>query len=158
MFTRSLSLLRLKKPHRMACPPLFLMLIAAGCRNGKEPQPADATPAVAQESPAVPAAPQDLAPVTIDSADTDRWLFSEQVADGAKGGWVTGSFDPQRNKLEIQTKDIHEFSIDTSRIPINWQRLVVISIDGFNSELKRRNADVLHFRLDEHKRWVVREP
>ena len=70
----------------------------------------------------------------------------------------SGSFDPARNKLHIRTGDVERFTIDVSRIPINWQRLVVISIDGINSELRRRDHPVLRFARDSHGRWVVIDP
>ena len=76
---------------------------------------------------------------------------------GAPGAWATGSFDRKRNKLDIRTRDVQDFSIDVSRIPINWERLVVIGIDGANSELRKRDYSVLHFRLDDHGQWVVLE-
>ena len=88
----------------------------------------------------------------------DRWLFVEKAKDAAPGGWATGSFDQQKNKLDIHTRDVRQFVIDVSRIRIDWQRLVVLSIDGKNSELRRRDFSLLHFRLDDHGQWVVVEP
>ncbi len=90
--------------------------------------------------------------------DPDRWLFVEKVRDGAVGAWATGSFNTDRNKLTIETRDVQQFAIDTDRVPINWERLVILGIDGRNSELRKRDYSVLHIALDEHGRWVVWEP
>ncbi len=94
-----------------------------------------------------------------DDADVaDRWLFVEKAKDAAPGGWATGSFDPQKNKLDIHTRDVRQFVIDVSRIRVDWERLVVLSIDGKNSELRRRDFSLLRFRLDDHGQWTVVEP
>ena len=95
-------------------------------------------------------------PVPVD--DSDRWLFVQKATDKAKGAWATGSFDADRNKLSIQTNDVEEFALDTSRVAINWKKLVVLSIDGKNSELRKRDFDILPFIRTPHSEWIVREP
>ena len=137
--------------------------IASGRRQGTAHHTTASTRGESQDSEAPrpdatsgkPAASSVRIPVDID--DADRWLLVEKAREGAPGAWATGSFDPKRNKLDIRTRDVQEFSIDVSRIPINWERLVVIGIDGANSELRKRDYSVLHFRLDDHGQWVVRE-
>jgi len=90
--------------------------------------------------------------------DRDRWLFVEAADEGKPGGWAQGDFDPQRNKLDIRTSDVLQFAIDTSRLRIDWQRLVILSIDGKTSELRKRDFAVYQFRRDVHGRWNVIEP
>lgn len=97
--------------------------------------------------------------------DDDQWLFVEAVAEDAEGGVATGSFDPKGNQIRIHTEDVKGFAIDTSRIAgetglpgIDWNRLVVIRINGVGSELRKRDYDVLHFVRDDHGRWEVAEP
>lgn len=89
--------------------------------------------------------------------DPKRWLIVDKVKADAPGAWATGDFDPKRNKLTIRTRDVAQFTIDTSRIPIRWERLVVIRIDGRNSELARRSSDVLHF-VNDKRGWRVTDP
>ena len=96
--------------------------------------------------------------ISEEAVDPDRWLVVEKTRDGAPGGWATGSFDPKRNKLTIRQRDVQRFAIDVSRIPINWARLVVIGINGRNSELRKRDYSILHFARDQHGQWVVVEP
>ena len=95
-------------------------------------------------------------PVQVD--DPDRWLIVEKVMDRATGGWATGSFIQERNKLVIETHNVGQFAIDTGRIPIDWKRLVILGIDGRNSELRKRDYPVLHIARDEYGQWVVLEP
>jgi hypothetical protein len=90
--------------------------------------------------------------------DVNRWLFVEKARDEAKGGWATGAFDPARNKIEVRTRDVTRFGLFLDRVPIDWEKLVVLSIDGKNSELRRRPRDRLRLELDEHGQWTVIEP
>ena len=96
--------------------------------------------------------------IEVDQTDHDQWLFVEKVRGKAAGGWATGSFDRNRNKLVISTKDVAGFALYIERIPIDWERLVVLRIDGVNTELRRRDSAVYHFEVDEHGRWIVVEP
>ncbi len=89
--------------------------------------------------------------------DPNRWLIVQKVESGGDGGWATGSFEQSRNKIVIETHDVESFVIDTSRVAINWKKLVILRIDGRNSELRKRDQQVLHFMLDNSGRWVVKE-
>ena len=130
----------------------------AGChKSAPTPSPEEPqTAAVAPKPPPTEAPPR--IPLPDDPNPADRWLFVEKTKDDAPGGWATGSFDRQKNKLDIRTRDVRQFAIDVERIAIDWQRLVIISIDGKNSELRRRDVTLLHFRQDDHGQWVVVEP
>ncbi len=97
-------------------------------------------------------------PLPLVPVDASQWLFVEKVQEGARGGWATGSFDPERNKIDITTHDVAAFAIDVERIPIAWERLVIIGIDGINSELRRRDYRMYHFVRDSAGQWIVREP
>ena len=103
----------------------------------------------------------DEIPTRVDIAgetdDPDRWLTVEKIKGDAPGAWATASFDAKRNKVAIRTRDVEQFAIDVSRIPVRWDRLVIIAIDGKNSELVRRDHSVLHFVNDKYG-WHVVEP
>jgi len=88
---------------------------------------------------------------------SDSWLAVEKVRGDSAGAWATGEFDQKRNKLTIVTHAVERFTIDVGRIPIRWDRLVILGIDGNNSELARREFDVLHFVNDKHG-WHVVKP
>lgn len=92
-----------------------------------------------------------------DPLDQERWLFVEEIREGAKGAWAEGDFLPDRNKIAITTHDVTQFAIDFSRIPVNWDRLVVLGIDGFNGSMARREHPLVHFQVTPTGDWVVIE-
>lgn len=87
-----------------------------------------------------------------------RWLWVEQIQEGAEGAWARGSFDRNRNALVIKTRDVRQFAIDTALAGVNWQKPVVLSIDGSVSELRRRPQAVIHLRRSPKSEWAVTEP
>lgn len=89
--------------------------------------------------------------------ERDRWLFVREIKGEAKGAWATGDFNRERNKIDIRTHDVSAFAIETSRMSVNWNRPVVLGIDGSNSELKRRDESLILFEIDKYGAWVVRE-
>lgn len=106
--------------------------------------------------------PQDSAPasppvVRLDRNDSDDWLFIEKVRPVTPDGWAKGTFNKKRNRITVETHGALGFAIDIERIPIDWERLVVIRIDGKNSELRKRNYSRYHFQRDEYGRWIVAE-
>jgi len=131
------------------------------CQKSEGPVKTDETPS-AKSSPESTSRPPTEPPTRVDIHvpfdDPDRWLFVEQPAAQTPGGWATGSFDLEKNKLTIHTKDVAKFAIDTSRIRIDWGRLVILSIDGRNSELRRRDFELYHFSHTDHGEWIVVEP
>ena len=92
-----------------------------------------------------------------EESDPNRWLFAKAIKKGTEGGWATGSFDVERNRISITTRDVTAFSLHVDRIAINWDRLVVIRLDGHNSELRKRDHAVYTFARDRHGRWIVQE-
>ena len=143
---------------------VVLLLLMAACRAPSSPPPpsqGDAVPARPQapaESRERADAPEVIPLDARDLLDPDRWLVVTKARANSDGGWATASFDQDRNKLIIKTRDVQRFTIDTGRIAINWERLVVLSLDGRNSELRQRDVDVLHFFRDQHGQWIVAEP
>ncbi len=147
---------------RFLVGPLLLAAIfsPASCRKPNPARPANdraGEEPPKQETVATKPVPTRL-DIGVQPDDAERWLQVERVKGEAKGAWATGSFNPQRNRLDISTKNVERFAIDVERIPIDWHRLVVIRLDGTNSELRRRDQAVYHFSLDDHGRWVVLEP
>ncbi len=139
---------------------VFLVLLAGvGCHKSASPQAEDTPTATADESQSqpLPTPPEKVKLPSLDDGST-AWLTVNATRGDAPGGWASGSFDAARNRIEIRTRDVRGFLLDTSRIAIDWDRLVVISIDGKNSELRRRERPFLHFQLDEHGGWIVQEP
>ena len=64
-----------------------------------------------------------------------------------------------REDVDSKLESIIEYSaMDARRVPIQWARIVILGIDGTNSELRRRDFDVYHFQMNEHGQWIVLEP
>lgn len=117
-------------------------------------EPSASTPAKVDETSPAADAPKPLPP---EPDDGTRWLFAEAASDNSKGGWIEGSFDASKNKIEIRTKDTARFRIDTSRMGINWDKLVVMNIDGKGAELRRRENPIIQFEHDGAGHWKVVE-
>jgi hypothetical protein len=87
-----------------------------------------------------------------------HWLAVEEIGPDSDGGWATGSFDSDRNKIDVTTDDVDRFSIDMTQVPVDWNRIVIIGIDGVNTELKKRNYNVYHFARNASGQWIVTNP
>ncbi len=88
----------------------------------------------------------------------DHWLVVKKAVNVEAGTWAKGDFNAGRNKISIVTKNVAEFTIDTDRIPIDWSRAVIISIDGINAELRHRDYSPLLFHREGYSSWFVVEP
>ncbi len=145
---------------RLAVLPFLLLgTTGTGCRApapGTDPPDA---PEVTDPDTAVQAPPE-VKPIRIPAelSDPNRWLVVQRVREGKRGAWATGDFDAERNKLTIKTHDVQQFALHLSRININWERLVILGINGRNSELKKRDYSPIHVARDDHGQWVVVEP
>ena len=89
--------------------------------------------------------------------EQDRWLFVRAIRGEAEGAWATGQFDVARNKITIRTHEVSRFALDVSKIGINWNRGVILSIDGNTSEMKKRKTTLVEFRFDPQQGWIVSE-
>lgn len=93
----------------------------------------------------------------VDLPDPTRWVYAEKVRGDADGGSVTGTFHKASNKIEIHTRNVERFSIDTSKIEIDWTRRVILGINGSNTGLGRREHPIIRFAIDDYGKWVVVE-
>lgn len=85
------------------------------------------------------------------------WVAVVAFEADAPGGWVTGDFDAERNKIEIRTHGVSRFAMDLGRLPIDWSRKVILGINGRNSELVKRDYNVYQVGRDESGGWSVIE-
>lgn len=141
---------------------LVYLLLGAGCRELAEGEvmPAESGEKAAEE----PASPEERPepPKRLNLGDRlidqDRWLFATDLRDeGDEGGWATASFNQKRNRLTIETHNLSGFTVNMSKIPIRWENLVVLSIDGRTSELRQRDLDLYPFVRNKHGAWEVKE-
>lgn len=59
------------------------------------------------------------------------------------------------DKLTINTKNVRGFELDLTRLRLNWNRGVVLRLDGYNSELTRKRWPRLVFVRNASGAWVV---
>ncbi|MHC5110678.1 MAG: hypothetical protein ACYTHJ_12480 [Planctomycetota bacterium] len=85
------------------------------------------------------------------------WVEVVAASGDAAGGWAVGGFVPSRNRINIDTHDVSAFSLNTSLIPIDWEKLVILNLDGRTSELVRRDDPTIQFRRDGSGGWEVPE-
>ena len=148
-----------------AAPALALLgALLAGCpESDTDRQPVTTTKPASPTEPAAPPSPPengDRVVVRIRSlADPQRgWLRIEDIRDSAAGAWATGLLLQHDNKIVIETENVEQFSINLSKLRLNWNRRVVLRIDGRSSELMRKRRPVVHLRRSPAGSWDVVEP
>ena len=115
------------------------------------PTPAS-TPDTSEESPRPPA-PIEL-PLSEPSPLREGWLVIKEKADARQRAWVEGSIVGD-DKCVLDTSNIRRFRLDLARLRLNWEKRIVLRIDGFNSELTRKRWPVLHFLRTSSGAWIV---
>lgn len=141
------------------CGVCLMAMPWSGCPKPDVPPETD-SPTAPTKAPALADSTEETSspapiPFEVEADDPKRWLLVEKVHKGAAGAWATGSFDPKRNKIVIQTQDVERFAINVGRMEIDWRRLVVIRINDINSELRKRDFTLYRFVQDDHGQWVV---
>jgi hypothetical protein len=96
--------------------------------------------------------------ITTLSDPQDGWLRIDALRPDAPGAWATGYFLEDPNKIVIETENVAEFSIDLPQLHVNWDRRVILRIDGHSSELIRKRRPILHLRRSPAGSWDVVEP
>ena len=100
-----------------------------------------------------PPPPIDL-PLLEPSPLREGWLVIEERADARQWAWVEGSIVGD-DKCVLDTSNIRRFQLDLSRLRLNWDRPIVLRIDGFNSQLTRKRWPVLDFLRTPSGAWIV---
>jgi len=139
------------------------LVFSEGCRKfvTYQKESGDEAPNANSDTPPKPVQEVALPPrvnIAAPMEDLDRWLTVEAIRGDATGAWAEGSFNRKSNKIIIDTHDVQRFALDVSRIPVRWKKLVIIRIDGRNSEMVQRDQSTYHFDMDDHGQWVVLEP
>ncbi len=110
-----------------------------------EPDPPPAT------QPAAPAEP----PLDSFPEPQRGWLQIVRLAPGAEGGWATGRFETDRNRVCVETQNVAEFMLDQTRLDVRWDRRVVLRINDRPAELIRKQDPLIHFRQSPGGAWEV---
>lgn len=87
------------------------------------------------------------------------WLKIEELRDDASIARAVGWYPPKDNRIVIQTEGVQQFAIDLGSLGPDWERRVILRIDGRSSELTRKKSRVVHLRRSPAGAWeVVEEP
>lgn len=87
-----------------------------------------------------------------DSAE--RWIRGERLIEGVSGGWVTGSVSAE-NRVVVESDGLAQVILDLSRVPVDWNRRVILRIDGHTSELTRDRFPTLRLRRIPTGGWLA---
>jgi hypothetical protein len=98
----------------------------------------------------------DLEPYQPDDAEA-QWLAIDRIAEGADGAWATGGVFAE-NRVVIRTENVARFRVHLDRLPVNWDRRVVLRIDGRPSELTRKHYPTLTLQRSPTGGWIPVEP
>ncbi len=98
----------------------------------------------------------DLEPYQPDNAEA-QWLGVDRIAEDADGAWATGGVFAG-NRVVIRTENVAQFRIELDRLPVDWDRRVVLRIDGRPSELTRKHYPTLTLRRSPTGGWIPVEP
>ena len=67
----------------------------------------------------------------------DGFLVIESADDTGNRAWIEGSVIGD-DRIVIQTNNVLQFRLDIGEVRINWDKRIVLRIDGYNSELTRK--------------------
>ena len=132
----------------MAMPAaMVVMLVGAQCRRREPPPEADTPDPIHRVD-------TDELEKWLDDSDEERnrWLHVERIKEGAKGGWITGGL-VEGNRIEIETRDVEQFVLDLSALPIDWTRRAVLRIDDSTSELTSKHHPIVRLRRTPSGGW-----
>lgn len=72
------------------------------------------------------------------------WAVIDERAESAQRAWVEGEV-VVGDRFVIQTQNVRRFTLDLTRVRLDWSKRIVLRMDGFNSELTRKRWPKLHF-------------
>jgi len=83
------------------------------------------------------------------------WVRIESLREGAEVGWATSSIDSNANAIVIETEGARGLVLDLSNIHVDWNRRVILRIDGQGSQLLHGKSQVKHLEVSPAGRWRV---
>lgn len=133
---------------------MVVVLACAQCRRAEPPPaPVESPPEASAPDPIQRMETAELEKWLDDSGEErNRWLRIERIKKGAEGGWITGEM-VEGNRIVIETRDVEQFVLDLSAIPIDWTRRAVLRIDKSTSQLTRKHHPVVRLRRTPSGGW-----
>ena len=82
------------------------------------------------------------------------WAVLTEKADTKARAWIEGSI-VSGDRLTINTENVRRFTLDLTRLRLNWQKRIVLRMDGFNSQLTKKRWPKLSFVRTAAGAWDV---
>jgi hypothetical protein len=129
----------------------------AAAKSPPTPPPSaapSASPAgAASPSPRPTPGPLD-ADVGVDIPLQEGWATIDEKADESQRAWMEGEIR-LTDRLIITTSSVRRFALDLTRLRLNWDKRILLRLDGFNFELTRKRWPVIHFIRTPAGAWEV---
>lgn len=82
------------------------------------------------------------------------WATLTEHAEAKARAWVEGEVI-DGDQFVINTQNVRRFTLDLTRVRLNWSKRIVLRMDGFNSELTRKRWPKLSFVRTPSGAWDV---
>jgi hypothetical protein len=82
----------------------------------------------------------------------DGWMQIDRSEDSAIRAWAEGR-TMDDDALIIETQNVGRFHLDLGQIRLNWQRRILLRIDGFNRELSRPDRSRITYQKTATGGW-----
>ena len=131
-------------------------LLQSAADGGASDDPPSAVDSGAEESP-LGDDPARLASTAREGfgGEASGWLKIELLREEAAVGWATGSIHSATNTIEIQTQGVKQMMLDLSQIHVDWNRRVILRIDGQGSQLFHGKTQIKHLEVTPAGRWRI---
>ena len=87
----------------------------------------------------------------------DSWFRIERLCARVEGGWVCGH-SPAVNRIVIETHNVSQFSMDVSRLDLDWSKRVWVRVNSTAFELIHKRNPVIHLRETSAGVWEIVKP
>ena len=101
--------------------------------------------------------PRSLKPlVNLGSPLESGWVTILSRTESGDHGWIEGEIQAGE-KLTINTENTNRFRLDLTRLHLDWEKGIVLRLDGSNSELTRKRWPAMVFGRTPSGGWVVED-
>lgn len=114
------------------------------------PAPADAKDDIPLPPPPPPLAIERMPPSPLQVG----WVTLTEHDDAKQHAWIEGEV-VNGDEFTINTSNVRRFTLDLTRVRLNWSKRIVLRMDGFNSQLTKKRWPRLNFVRTPAGAWDV---
>jgi hypothetical protein len=82
------------------------------------------------------------------------WAHLTEHAAAGERAWIEGGIAGD-DRLTISTHNVRRFTLNLTRLRLNWEKRIVLRMDGYNSQLTRKRWPKLNFVRTASGAWDV---